>query len=442
MNLIRISYDLSHVIERNIIHSVMAVNIRKMFPILYLLCLVPGLPSLPRISQWRSAEDKKSVSAGSSVVLPCRVEERGAGVECDWVREGWLVELGGRFSVRDCDLVISPVLESDQAQYQCQVGGPRPLLSSPTTLTVNTEPSEPHIQSPDTVTMEKGKTLELTCQSTGGRPAAELEWRDEMTGERLVSEVSQHVERSGQTFTTTSVLRTPATQHMKVSCSAYSEAFPTLRQSSPVEVKIRGQPRLEEVQLSTGENLKIFCHNNIQDPNVQFKWFINDKLVPDENTDVLEINQFTESHDKSIVKCAAGNDEIIRAVQLKFNPNKKVESKIVTLDELMNREGRQDDIMLNDEQSEDDDEIGKYSKKKTTFVCVVEDDSDLSREPKYVWVNGKLVTNTKATDKDDRSYKCKLVKNGSRRIEKMSRDLKSVSKTLRKMSKALSEFSK
>ena len=94
------------------------------------------------------------------------------------------------------------------------------------------------------------------------------------------------------------------------------------------------------------------------------------------------------------------------------------------------------------EQSEDDDEIGKSSKKKTTFVCVVEDDSDVSREPKYVWVNGKLVTNTKATDKDDKSYKCKLVKNGSRKIEKMSRDLKSVSKTLRKMSKALSEFSK
>jgi len=431
------------VIERNIIQTVMDVNIRKMFPVLCLVCLVPGLSSLPRISQWRSAEEKKSVSAGSSVVVPCLLEERGPGAECDWVRDGWLVELGGRFSVRDCDLVISPVLESDQAQYQCQLGGARPLLSSPTTLTVNTEPSEPHIQSPDTLTMERGHTLELTCQSTGGRPAAELEWRDEMTGERLVSEVSQHVERSGQTFTTTSVLRTPATRHMKVSCSAYSEAFPTLRQSSPVEVKIRGQPRLEEVHLSTGENLKIFCHNNIQDPNVQFKWFINDKLVPDENTDVLEINQFTESHDKSIVKCAAGNDdEVIRAVQLKFNPNKKVESKIVTLDELMNRKGKQDDIMLNDEQSEDDDEIGKSSKKKTTFVCVVEDDSDVSREPKYVWVNGKLVTNTKATDKDDKSYKCKLVKNGSRKIEKMSRDLKSVSKTLRKMSKALSEFSK
>lgn len=175
---------------------------------------------------------------------------------------------------------------------------------------------------------------------------------------------------------------------------------------------------------------------------MQFKWFINDKLIPNETTDVLEINQFSKSYDKSVVKCAAGNDEIVRAVELKFNPGKKLKSKIVTLDELMSRKGRQDEIMLNDEQSDDDDEIGKSSKTKTTFVCLVEDDEDISRESKYVWVNGKLVTNTKATDKNEKSYKCKVVKNGSRKMEKMSRDLKSISKTLRKMSKALNEFSK
>merc|ERR1712244_184364 len=102
------------------------------------------------------------------------------------------------------------------------------------------------------------------------------------------------------------------------------------------------------------------------DTNLHFKWFINDKLIPDESRDVLEINQFSQSYDKSVVKCAAGNDEIVRAVELKFNPDKKLKSKIVTLDELMSREGRQDEIMLNDEQSDDDDKMGKSSKTKTT----------------------------------------------------------------------------
>jgi hypothetical protein len=336
--------------------------------------------------------------------------------------------------------VISPVLESDEGQYQCQVGGSKPSVSPPATLRVDTEPGHPHILQADTLRLDRGDMLELTCQSDGGRPAADLEWWDQDSGQRIVSEVTQHVERTGRVFRTTSVLRTPVKKHMQVYCTAYSEPFPTVRQSSPVEVQVRGDPRLEEVELNSGENVKIFCHNNIRDTNVQFKWFINDKLIPDENTDVLEINQFSESYDKSVVKCAAGNDEIVRAVQLKFKPEKKAESKIVTLDELMNRKGRKNDIMLNDEQS-DDDAIGKSSKMKTTFVCVVEDDEDVSTEPKYVWVNGKLVTNTKGIDKNNKSYKCKVVKNGSRKLDKMSKDLKSVSKTLRKMSKSLNEFS-
>merc|ERR1719211_697349 len=100
--------------------------------------------------------------------------------------------------------------------------------------------------------------------------------------------------------------------------------------------------------------------------------------------------------------------------------------------------------MMRDEESEDDEqeEVKKFSTPKTTFVCVVEDIEDVSSEPKYVWVNGKLVTNSKATDKNNKSYKCKVVKNGSRKIEKMSKELKSVSKTLRKMSKTLNDFSK
>merc|ERR1719278_1511624 len=266
-----------------------------------------------------------------------------------------------------------------------------------------------------------------------------------MTGERVRSEVTQHVERTGKTFRTTSTLRTPVNKYSRIYCTAHSEAFPALKKSSVVEVNIRGEPRLESVQLRTGESVKIFCHNNIKDSNVQFRWFINEKPIPDETSDVLQINEFSASYDKSVVKCAAGNDEIIRAVQLTLNNQQKPESTIVTFDEVMKQ--TQNEVMLSDEESDDEEdeqeeEAKKYSKPKTTFVCVVEDTEDVSREPKYVWVNGKLVTNSKATDKNNKSYKCKVVKNGSRKIEKMSKELKSVSKTLRKMSKTLNEFSK
>jgi len=344
--------------------------------------------------------------------------------------------------VRDCDLIIFPVLGEDEAQYECQVGGSQPRLSPKTKLTVNIEPGQPHIEE-ETISLERGDTLEVRCESGGGRPAAELEWWNEDTGERIVSQVTQHVHRTGNTFRTISTLRTTADKNARIFCTASSPTFPAVKQSSALEVNIRGEPRLESVQLNNGESVKIFCHNNNRDTNLHFKWFINDKLIPDESRDVLEINQFSQSYDKSVVKCAAGNDEIVRAVQLRFNPEEKADSKIVSFDELLKRKGRQNDIMLSDEQTEEDDDVRKLSSGKTTFVCVVEDDEDVSsKEPKYVWVEGKLVSNTKATDKKNKSYKCKVVKNGSRKIEKMSKDLKSVSKTLRKMSKALNEFSK
>merc|ERR1719245_2816596 len=130
-----------------------------------------------------------------------------------------MVEVGGRFSVQGCDLRISPVLESDEGEYQCQVGGRQPSVSPPASLKVDTAPGHPHILQGDT-----------------------------LTGQRIVSEVTQHVERSGHGFKTTSVLSVPANKHMQIYCTAFSEAFPDVKQTSPVEVQIRGEPRLETVQ--------------------------------------------------------------------------------------------------------------------------------------------------------------------------------------------------
>merc|ERR1712121_600576 len=79
--------------------------------------------------------------------------------------------------------------------------------------------------------------------------------------------------------------------------------------------------------------------------------------------------------------------------------------------------------------------------KKTTFICVVQDDSDDSGEPKCVWIDGKL---TKKADDDvsaDKKYKCKVVKNGQKKINKMATDLKTYSKSIKKMSKFLNDFS-
>ena len=50
---------------------------------------------------------------------------------------------------------------------------------------------------------------------------------------------------------------------------------------------------------------------------------------------------------------------------------------------------------------------------------------------------------TKKKDDDvsvDRRYKCKVVKNGQKKINKMAKDLKTYSKSIKKMSKFLNDF--
>ena len=73
---------------------------------------------------------------------------------------------------------INPVSLDDDAQFQCQVGaaeGVAPIRSSFANLTVMVVPEAPVI-SPEGGRMRtvEGKTVELTCESKGGKPAAEV----------------------------------------------------------------------------------------------------------------------------------------------------------------------------------------------------------------------------------------------------------------------------
>ena len=84
---------------------------------------------------------------------------------------------------------------------------------------------------------------------------------------------------------------------------------------------------------------------------------------------------------------------------------------------------------------------GRSKTFKTTFICVVEDDTEATGEPKYVWVNGKLTAKRNEDASADRKYKCKVIRNGYKRINKIARDLKSYSKSIKKMTKYLENIS-
>lgn len=422
--------------------------------------LLPSLFTLPAIGRpgkgmYLSGPKNQTVAAGSEAVLTCGDGvSLDSDVKCHWLKDGFLMGTGsGRFQMMGgCELRISPVLDIDQGEYQCQVPGPQPMVSTIGMLSVDVEPGHPRIDANDVVTVDRDQMLELECVSSGGRPAGEIQWWNADTGDKIVSEVTNNLHREGGSFTSTSTLRMKAKNHMKVYCTVHSEAFPAMKQSNPVEVSIKGEPRKESIFLREGDSVKIFCHNRMVNDVMRFKWFINDNQIKDENKDVLEITDFNKAFDGSVVKCVVtdmdGVDETVRLVELKHNQRaaKKIVAK--SFDELTKKKSivAKKDVMMNDEIVVDDieallDESDATKGKKTTFICVVEDDSNNSGEPKYVWIDGKL---TKKTDDDvsaDKRYKCKVVKNGQKKINKMAKDLKTYSKSIKKMSKFLNDFS-
>merc|ERR1711963_46787 len=70
------------------------------------------------------------------------------------------------------------------------------------------------INTPHNQTVTQGEELLLTCESQGGRPHAELQWRD-AEGQRVFGHVQEHI----------STLRFNPLHPMAVTCTAHSEAF-------------------------------------------------------------------------------------------------------------------------------------------------------------------------------------------------------------------------
>ena len=141
-------------------------------------------------------EGRKTVrfNSGDEAVLACPLAW-GQQTSCHWLKDGWMLELGGRYSSSSsshaCELVIRPVLPLDQGEYHCQLGGSSPLKSPPVVLSVNTEPSQPEILQGEKMMVETGQTLQLSCQAGGAKPPADIEWWDVQTGQRIVAQVSQ-----------------------------------------------------------------------------------------------------------------------------------------------------------------------------------------------------------------------------------------------------------
>merc|ERR1711963_1118424 len=199
-----------------------------------------------RSSYFINTPHNQTVTQGERVVLGCEVAPRSSTASCSWRKSGSELLLDSRHWLEGCSLVIGPVQGSDEGSYVCLVKTSTSQMESrPASLEVLVEAGEG-----DWVEVDQGEELLLTCESQGGRPHAELQWRD-AEGQRVFGHVQERITRIGtsSTFKTVSTLRFNPLHPMAVTCTAHSEAFTKVASSRPLTVQLRRKVEEEEVKL-------------------------------------------------------------------------------------------------------------------------------------------------------------------------------------------------
>jgi len=379
-----------------------------------------------------------SVIRGERVVLQCEASPRSSVRSCSWSKSGTELVMDSRHWLEGCSLVIDPVQGADEGSYVCSVKTSNSQLESmAASLEVLVEPGVPSIleaREGDWVEVEQGEELLLTCESQGGRPHAELQWRD-AEGQRVFGHVQEHVTRIGSspTFKTVSTLRFNPLQPMAVTCTAHSEAFTKVASSRPLTVQLRRKVEEEEVKVKIGANTELSCSHQ----GGTFKWTLNSKEIEGETGNILSIEDFTADFDNSVVRCLQekmnGETRLLRQFKLMQQEEEEKEEK----------EERKPVEQVSEMQFDQPAEV--VSEKPTSagniFTCVSEgEESSSSGEFEYVWVNGRLEKRLKK-GKKGKGLKCKLVQGGMRKVKAMERKLKAISKDLKRFSRILGQFS-
>ncbi|KAG4072903.1 hypothetical protein HA402_006583 [Bradysia odoriphaga] len=270
---------------------------------------------------------------GARVILPCRVVNKQGVLQ--WTKDDFglgtrrkLVgfdryQMIGSDEEGDYSLQIYPVTLDDNAQFQCQVSpGPHGhpgVRSRYATLSVLVAPDAPVITQGSNLVTTEGREISLECISANGRPPAEITWIDGFgnvltENVELVQEPSPDMRR----FTVKSILKLKPYKeyHNKtIICQAQNtvdKAYRTAQVRLEIEFAPKVQVLLVDGALDTGRipegNIVSFMCEADANPNeLTYRWFLNDEVMPDQNSKIMNLFNVTRDYQNFIVKCVAQN---------------------------------------------------------------------------------------------------------------------------------------
>eukprot|EP00092_Neocalanus_flemingeri_P023785 GFUD01025805.1.p1 GENE.GFUD01025805.1~~GFUD01025805.1.p1 ORF type:complete len:546 (+),score=129.94 GFUD01025805.1:193-1830(+) len=386
-----------------------------MFPIVEILLGLQLTLSAKAASsaQYFTAEPKDvTFKSGEHLKMPCAVgNKQGA---CQWTKDGFGMGINPslpgfpRFSMGDgeseeCFLNINPVLPADEGVYQCQVGavaGVSAIASSPVVISISAEPGLPYIlQAADYDVLEvlEGQHVLLDCESQGAKPPAEIKWFDgdsSLESANIKEAVTK--QKDNKTFKTHSTLTLMPKQDMNIKCSSFSEQFPSIKYSRPLQIRLRYMPKinidLSKDRIQEGDKFSVTCNSKAYPENVAYKWFFGGIEIAGEKNDTLMIEEISREHHASDVKCLVENEvgrtEMATTLNVEFPPTILTHPKSV---------------------------IAKKGD-NVTFHCVAEGNP----EPVYIWTKEKanILAGYKqnltliASERTEKTYVCKVFSDG------------------------------
>ena len=278
----------------------------------WLLVAVAGVGGRPRQQEVEAVQ-------GERAVLECDTRPG-----CQWSRAGATLgpALPPRHSLLGCNLVLDPVQPGDAGEWECSGRGG--AGAGPVRLRVLAPPGAPHIEEAreaDILETAAGRPVRLTCESLGGNPAAELEWRHG-DGSPVQAEVLTVITRQEQSklFRTRSTLTfLPARHEEMIQCAASSPRFPAARLSPGLRVRLGG-PRLElePRPAQPGGSLTATCHGGR--PGSQYSWLLGGHQLAGEKGETLSLLNLQPENRGMAVSCSletgAGRLELTSRIEM------------------------------------------------------------------------------------------------------------------------------
>ncbi|XP_022238988.1 irregular chiasm C-roughest protein-like isoform X2 [Limulus polyphemus] len=264
---------------------------------------------------------------GDKIVLPCRVLHKKGTLQ--WTRDGF--GLGSERSLAgfprytmvgsdeegDFSLQITNVSLEDDAVFQCQVGasdGVKGIRSRSAVFTVYVPPEPPRILQRDFLETTSGMAVELTCESNGGKPAAELAWLDG-EGNVVTENIEFNTKLLGDNKRANAALKwtfKPRREHDGKSFSCRSEN-PALKQPRVAIIKlaVKYPPEVtltaNRKKITEFDDVQFTCDAVANPGDVKYKWYRNDELIKDDHVTTLTIRKVTRQLNGQTVSCEVSN---------------------------------------------------------------------------------------------------------------------------------------